>query len=55
MAGLLTNLGLFFTAATAYIGDIAELYATVPVLTIGIGFVFTGFVVSLVSRLVQRT
>jgi len=55
MALLLTDLGSVFGATTGYISQIAGLYASEPILTIGIGFVFTGFVVSLVSRLVQRT
>jgi len=54
MDTLLTDIRSVFTAVVTYIGDIAALYLSEPVLTLTVAFVVVGFAVGIFGRLLSR-
>jgi len=54
MTALLTDVGSVFTAVIGYVGDVAALYTTEPILTLTVAFVVAGFAVGIFGRLLSR-
>jgi len=54
MAALLLLIGEVFTKVISFIGPIADLYATEPILTLTVAFVVAGFAVGIFGRLLSR-
>jgi len=54
MTTLLTDVGLVFTAVVGYVGDVAALYTSEPILTLTVAFVVAGFAVGIFGRLLSR-
>jgi len=51
---LLLDILEFITSIVSWVGDIADLYISTPVLTLTVAFVVVGFAVGIFGRLLSR-